>query len=105
GHGAEREHGVWQADALAAAKHAARHELGVDPHVACLDDAKPELAVIHQQGVPWPHRLEDLGMWQVRTAAAANRLAPCEAQHVALGQPDRTGFELADAKLWSLQVD
>ena len=105
GHGAERKHGVWQADALAAAEHAAGHHLGVDPDVARLDDAQLELAVVEQHGMAGLHGLEDLGMRQVHAPQAAHRLAPDEAHHVAFGEPDRAGFEFADAELWSLEID
>ncbi len=86
GHGAERQHGVGQADALAAAEHAARHHLGIDADVACLDDAQLELAVVEQQRVAGLHGLEDFGMRQVHAAQAADRFAADEAQHVAFGR-------------------
>ncbi len=55
----------------------------------------------------WPGltACEDLGMRQVHAAQAADRLAADEAQHVAFGQPDGAGVELADAELGALQVD
>ena len=79
--------------------------LGVDPDIARLDDAQPELAVVEQERVARLDRGEDLGMRQVYAAEPADRLAADEAQHVAFGQPDRAGLELADAELRALQVD
>ena len=70
-----------------------------------LDDAQFELAVVEQHGVAGLHGLEDLGMRQVHAPQAAHRLAPDEAHHVAFGEPDRAGFEFADAELWSLEID
>ena len=105
GQGAERQHGIRQADALAAAEHAAGLHLGVDADVARLDDAELELAVVEQHGVARLDGLEDLGMRQVHAAQAAHRFAPDEAHHVAFVEPDRARLELADAELRSLEID
>ncbi len=105
GHGAEGQHGIGQADALAAAEHAARHHLGVDADVARLDDAEPELAVVEEQRMAGLHGLKDLRMRQMHAAEPADQFAADEAQHVALGEPDPARLELADAEFGSLEVD
>src|SRR4029079_18987396 len=76
GHGAERQHGVGQADALAAPEHAAGHHFGVDPDVTRLDDAQLELAVVEQHGMAGLHGLEDFGMRQGHRPPATPPPAP-----------------------------
>ena len=60
----DRQHGVGQADALAARQRAADQHGGIDARGALLGHAHADLAVVEQQRVPGLDRLEDLRMRQ-----------------------------------------
>ena len=88
GHGRERNDGIWEADALAAAERAGGQHLGVDAHVARLDHPQAQLAVVEQEGVARLHGLEDFRMRQMHPAKTANRFAAHETHDVPLGEAD-----------------
>jgi hypothetical protein len=91
-----------QADALAAAQQAGAEHFCVDTHVAGLDHAQLQLAVVEQQRVALLHGFKYLGVGQLNAAQIAHVLAADEAQNVTLSQADRSGVDLADAELGSL---
>jgi len=104
GERADRQHGVGQADALAAGQRAADLDGCLDRRCGLVRDGHANLAVVEQQGVARRDGRENLRVRQEHALGVAVLVGGVEAKRAPLRQCDTLAADATDAEFRTLQV-